>query len=181
MSTRNHIITGGPGTGKTSIVNELEKRGWKCYGEVARDVIIQESLVDSDALPFKNALAFTEKVVKAMKTHLKECRNSAVNFFDRGLPDSAGYLMFDKIDVPEYLNEEINKSDYQKIAFIAPFWEEIYETDTQRIESADTAKAIADSLRESYAKYGFNLIEIPTGSVDERADFILNRIQEDRQ
>ena len=28
------IITGGPGTGKTSIIEELKKRGYFCYDEI---------------------------------------------------------------------------------------------------------------------------------------------------
>ena len=30
------VITGGPGTGKTSVVNELEKKGFRVLREVAR-------------------------------------------------------------------------------------------------------------------------------------------------
>jgi len=176
MFTRNYIITGGPGTGKTSIINELKNRGLNCYSEVARSVIIEESIKESNALPYKNTLAFTEKVVRAMRKHLKECRDHEINFFDRGLPDSAGYLIFDKIDIPAYLKEEIAKANYEHTVFIAPFWEDIYTTDSQRVESVETARAIADALRNSYAQFGFNLVEIPTGSVEERADFILNQV-----
>lgn len=176
MSTRNYIITGGPGTGKTSVINELKGRGWNCYSEVARAVIIEESSRGSDALPYQNTLAFTEKVVNHMKSHLLECSQNSINFFDRGLPDSAGYLIFDGIDVPEYLTTEINRSSYEKKAFIAPFWEAIYTPDTQRLESMETAKGIAIALRESYSRFGFELIDIPFGTVQERADFILSHI-----
>jgi len=33
------VITGGPGTGKTSVIKELMDRGYKCYDEGSRDVI----------------------------------------------------------------------------------------------------------------------------------------------
>ncbi|MBT5403089.1 MAG: AAA family ATPase, partial [Crocinitomicaceae bacterium] len=42
MSSKNFIITGGPGSGKTAIINELSHRGIPCFSEVARSVIIQE-------------------------------------------------------------------------------------------------------------------------------------------
>ncbi len=176
MITRNYIITGAPGTGKTSIISELKSRGWNCYGEVARAVIIEESTADSDALPYRNTLAFTEKVVSQMSNHLIDCEEHEVNFFDRGLPDSAGYLLLEGIEIPTYLKEKIAKSRYEKKVFIAPFWEDIYTTDTQRLESAEVARDIDRALRKSYNMFGFELIEIPTGTVEERTNFILDNL-----
>ena len=34
MKLKKVIITGGPGTGKTSIIKELKKRGYFCYDEI---------------------------------------------------------------------------------------------------------------------------------------------------
>jgi predicted ATPase len=34
-----YTITGGPGSGKTSLINELQKRGYRCMAEVARQLI----------------------------------------------------------------------------------------------------------------------------------------------
>ncbi|MGB1308804.1 MAG: AAA family ATPase, partial [Oceanihabitans sp.] len=31
MKTKKIVITGGPGTGKSSIINELIKRGYGCF------------------------------------------------------------------------------------------------------------------------------------------------------
>ncbi|MBL4703999.1 MAG: AAA family ATPase [Flavobacteriales bacterium] len=181
MPTRNYIITGGPSTGKTSVIDALNKRGYNCYGEVARSVIIEESRKGSDALPYINNLAFTEKVVNVMCGHLRKGIESEINFFDRGLPDSAGYLIFDGIDIPAYLIEEIRNSNYEKTVFIAPFWEEIYINDSQRFETAEKAKGITNALRESYTRFGFNLVEIPTGNIEERADFVLSHVLEYHQ
>ena len=35
------VITGGPGTGKTSVIKELMGRGYKCYDEGSRGIISQ--------------------------------------------------------------------------------------------------------------------------------------------
>ena len=40
MITKKIVITGGPGTGKSSIINELTKRGYTCYEEISRQVIL---------------------------------------------------------------------------------------------------------------------------------------------
>ena len=36
------IITGGPGTGKSTLLNLLEKRGYHCHQEISRAVIRQQ-------------------------------------------------------------------------------------------------------------------------------------------
>ena len=33
------VLAGGPSTGKTSVLNELIKLGFKCYEEAARDIL----------------------------------------------------------------------------------------------------------------------------------------------
>ncbi|HEX5742987.1 MAG TPA: AAA family ATPase, partial [Flavobacteriaceae bacterium] len=32
------VITGGPGTGKSTLINELIKRGYNCLEEISRDI-----------------------------------------------------------------------------------------------------------------------------------------------
>ena len=36
MNTKRIVITGGPGTGKSSIINELKQRNYTCFDEVSR-------------------------------------------------------------------------------------------------------------------------------------------------
>jgi len=37
-----YVITGGPGFGKTSLVEELRRSGYICSGEFARDLIQEQ-------------------------------------------------------------------------------------------------------------------------------------------
>ena len=54
------VITGGPGTGKTSVIEELTNRGCKCFDEGSRDIILNLSLkgktFKSDPLTFSDSL-----------------------------------------------------------------------------------------------------------------------------
>ena len=34
-----YVITGGPGSGKTTVLAELERQGFRCAPEVARQII----------------------------------------------------------------------------------------------------------------------------------------------
>ena len=55
------IITGGPGFGKTTILNHLQNAGFNTFEEVARIVIKEELEIGSDVLPWKNLDAFSKK------------------------------------------------------------------------------------------------------------------------
>ena len=48
------VITGGPGVGKTTLLQELQKRFFTCIPEVAREIIREQVALKGDALPWKN-------------------------------------------------------------------------------------------------------------------------------
>jgi predicted ATPase len=57
-----------------------------------------------------------------------------------------------------------------------PPWEEIYESDGERYENYEQAQQIYLHLKETYQNYGYELIEVPKDTVDNRILFILDRI-----
>jgi predicted ATPase len=46
------VISGGPGAGKTALIEELRRRGYSCSSEVARQIIQEQMSVGGDALPW---------------------------------------------------------------------------------------------------------------------------------
>ena len=70
---------------------------------------------------------------------------------------------------------ELPIKSYNKI-FILPPWEDIYIADNERYENYEQAKLIYNHLVETYEKYGYNLIEVPKDTVDNRILFILEQI-----
>jgi predicted ATPase len=61
--------------------------------------------------------------------------------------------------------------------FIFPPWEAIYRTDDARWEPFETAVKVHESLVSTYSSLGYELIEVPRKSVEERVEFILNVVQ----
>ena len=177
MNDQLYIISGGPGSGKTSIINELKSRGYNCFGEAARSVIEQQQQLNSEIHPLSDVYAFTELVVGQMKLNLQQASSKGLCFFDRGLPDSAGYLMAGNNVVPEYLDREIKLAPYNKKVFITPFWKEIYKTDEVRFESPEEAMLIENFLIQAYQDYGFSVVKIPFLPVEERVNFIISELQ----
>ena len=58
-----------------------------------------------------------------------------------------------------------------------PPWEEIYISDNERYENFEQALAIHNHLERTYKKLSYPIIEVPIGTVEERADFILNYLK----
>ena len=79
------IITGGPSSGKTSIIDALKDEGYSCFDEVSREIIQEMNIKTA----FKN-VDFEETVFKREKRFLNA--KSGVNFYDRSMLDNLAYL-----------------------------------------------------------------------------------------
>lgn len=177
MNTKKIVITGGPGTGKSTLINELIKRGHTCLEEISRQVILNAKKEGIDQLFLTNPLLFSELLLKGRQKQFIEAelfKNETV-FFDRGLPDVLAYMNFIGDDSPKDFVETCNNSKYHSIFILKP-WEAIYTSDNERYENFEQALEIHDHLVETYQKYNYNLIDVPFDTVENRTDFILNTL-----
>ena len=58
------LITGGPGSGKTSLINELEKRKYNCEKEIVRSLTIDGKQNGNDQIFLKEPLNFSKKLLE---------------------------------------------------------------------------------------------------------------------
>ena len=172
-----YIITGAPGTGKTSIINELSNRGYCCIGENSREIIENELKTKGEILPWKNQMAFENKVCLLRKNKLLNSPSQKTCFFDRGVFDSLAYLSASNIKPSKIIQSCLKKSHYNTKVFLTPFWKEIYHNDNERLEDIKKAINIEFHLITTYKRYGFNIVKIPKHSIHKRADFILQNIR----
>lgn len=172
------IITGGPGFGKSSIIDELEKRGYNVFHEVSREIIEVQKKSGGDAVPWKDHHAFNEAVFKGRLEHFHAATNGhKLYFFDRGLPDSLAYLKADENDVPDHFITEVKLNAYYHRVFYTPYWEDIYKKDAQRWEELEYVKKVDANLRMFYTELGYELVEIPKTDISSRVDFILSELK----
>ena len=172
---QNFIITGAPGTGKTSIINLLKEKGYNCYEEKSREIIINQIKNNGNDLPWKNLIGFSERVFKLREKQLLKS-DGKLNFFDRGLIDVYAYMKVDDLKIPTHMTQSIKKKKYNKNIFLTPIWEEIYKNDNERKETLNQANMIEKEIIKSYLKFNYKIIKIPKISVEERIDFILSKI-----
>lgn len=126
------VITGGPGVGKTTLLNCLNNKGFITVPEDARQIIKEQMEVNGEALPWKNKTFYAELMLKA------------------------------------------SVDSYKKVV---PSWEEIYETDSERKQTWEEAVFTFEKMKETYLKFGYNIIEVPKCGVEERAKFVLDSIK----
>lgn len=173
---KKYVITGGPGTGKTSIINELRKRGFYCINENSRNIISEQIKNGGDILPWKDQISFENQITKIRTNDYLSSPKDSVCFFDRSSIDSIAYLKISNIDVPSEIIELTQQCSFNKNIFYTPIWKEIYKNDKERKESIEFANKIEKAIIETYKSKGYNLIKIPKLSIKKRADFIISKI-----
>jgi predicted ATPase len=172
------VMTGGPGTGRTTSLRELERRGYCCVPEVPRAIIRRQVAGGGDALPWANTARYTELMLRG-SIEVYQANSSATRptFFDRGIPDVWCYAKLVGLDATAEIEAACENYRYNQTVFIAPSWREIYSTDDERKQSFDEAVRTHEVMVEAYRSCGYQLIELPRVSVDERAEFVIANLE----
>ena len=171
------VIIGGPGTGKSTLIEGLKAKGFCCYPEISREVTLEAKKQGIEQLFLEKPLLFSELLLEGRKTQFQNAKNEPhdIVFIDRGIPDVLVYMHYIGDSYPASFDVICRENVYSKI-FILPPWEEIYISDEARYENYEQAKLIQNHLIETYQGYGYNLIEVPKETVDKRILFILDKI-----
>jgi predicted ATPase len=174
------VITGAPGSGKTTLIEALHQRGYARSIEAGRGVIQGQVSIDGSALPWKNPALFAELMLSwEMRSYRVAEDSTGIVFFDRGVPDILGYRRLVGLPIPEHARKAAQTFRYHRRVFIAPPWREIFRVDHERKQDFDEAMRTYHSMVETYSEYGYELVEILRASLEERVEFILDAIASD--
>ncbi|OYU84866.1 MAG: ATPase [Flavobacterium sp. BFFFF2] len=167
------IITGGPGTGKTTIIEGLMAKGHVCLPEISREITLEARNQGFEQLFLEKPLLFSELLLEGRKKQYHHALHDSapIVFIDRGVPDILAYMHYIGDSYPPFFDQACKELVYHKI-FVLPPWEDIYTSDSERYENFDQATLIYSHLQETYSHYGYDLIVVPKGTVDERVAFI---------
>jgi predicted ATPase len=99
-------------------------------------------------------------------------------FFDRGVCDALSFLYFHGPLSLAQVATYIKEYPYNEVVFLLPPWQEIYTQDTERDQSFAEAIVVYETLQAWYRQWRYQLVEVPRGRVEERADFVLDSIEE---
>lgn len=171
------VITGGPGSGKTSLLDALQRKNYGRSIEAGRGIIQQQVSIGGRALPWDDQQLFSELMLSwEMRSYEMAQQTRGIVFFDRGVPDVAGYLRLLNQPVPVHLRKAIEQLRYHRQVFIAPPWREIFAQDRERKQDFDEAVRTYEALAATYTECDYDLIELPRASVAERVIFVCEHL-----
>lgn len=183
-----YVFTGGPGSGKSTLIAALVAEGFATAPEAGRAIIRAQSAIGGPGLPARDPRLFAELMLSwDIRSHEDAAGHSGGAgdgaatparpvFFDRGIPDIAGYLALCGLPVPDHVRRAAAVFRYHPVVFLAPPWAEIYRRDAERSQSFEEAVATARAVAEAYQACGYKLVELPRADVTARVRFVREHV-----
>lgn len=173
-SDRFFALTGGPGSGKTTLISALRQAGFHTSVEAGRAIIRDQMAIGGPALPWNDPALFAELMLGwEMHSHAVASMQTGPVFFDRGVPDIAGYLRASGLPAPEHIEAAASALRYNRKIFILPPWREIFGEDSDRKQDFQEAVRTHEAMVEVYTALGYELVTVPCLPVGERRRFVL--------
>jgi predicted ATPase len=177
LKSKRIVISGGPGSGKTSLISHLEKEGHTCMHEISRDVIIAAQKEGITQLFLENPMLFSQKLLEGRLEQFTQASlfSETFVFYDRGMPDITAYMDYIDSHYPLNFSETCTTNRYDAV-FLLPPWKAIYRQDNERYESFEQAEALYQFLLKSYQEFDYSVIEVPVGTIEKRINFMLGKL-----
>lgn len=128
-----YLFTGGPGAGKSTVIELLAKKKRFVVPEVARNIIRHQKTIGGSATHDGDRISYTALMLEQSIEDFE--RLTSVNvpvYFDRGLPDLYAYTTRYCGGVTEPVKQAIAQYRYNPMVFLFPPWSEIYCHDDVR-------------------------------------------------
>lgn len=169
-----YVITGGPSSGKTTTIDLLRARGFHVTHEQASDIISEELAKGRTLLEVRaDGDWFQQEILKRQLEDEATLLPDETVFLDRGVPDGLGYERFLKLKSNPELHHASKSARYRKVFLLECL---PVKLDWNRHEDAQVQQEIHDVIRETYLELGFDLVDVPALSPEERVEFILERL-----
>lgn len=172
---KRYVLTGGPGTGKSSIIFALEMQGEHVVREAAEDYIRLRQ-AQGQAEPWTEP-DFQMEILKLQLKRESEVPFAAYRaFIDRGIPDGLAYTTPGTETYNSILRTTLNREKYNGV-FLIENLGATEKTDVRR-EGYEEAIELGEKLELVYRELGYSPIRIFPGTVSERAEQIIAAVQE---
>jgi predicted ATPase len=179
MILKRYILTGAPGSGKTSVLRFLETLGYSVVDEAATDVIALEQALGHDE-PWSDPQFMDQIVALQRRRQIQaSCVAESVQFFDRSPIDAYALCMYLKYEPPPNLLEELERIQVERVYEDAVFFMEnlgYCEPTAARRITFEESLHFERIHEEAFHRWGYQIIKIPALSIPKRAHRILGMV-----
>lgn len=168
------LLTGGPGVGKTALIEELRRRGARVVEETHRRIIREEAARGGTALPWLDTAAYLARAARediAIFEAMAEVEEPV--FFDRGILDS----LPQQGQAPPWLAGAMRRLRYNRRVFVPPPWAAIYGQDAERKQTFAECEATHEAIIGLCRRWGYEPVEVPRMDVRRRAEFVVRLVR----
>ena len=162
------LLTGAPGSGKSTTIHALIASNIHCMPEYAREIIAEQRSINGKGLYDQDKALFKELMLSRAIYQYQQATEMTV--YDRGIPDILAYSDCFALARGAEM-KAAQHFRYDKVFFL-PSWEAIYSNDNDRTISFSEAKVFGDNLKKIYQQLNYKLIEVPCSNVTDRVEFI---------
>lgn len=171
IPTKWHVITGGPCTGKTTVIEQLRQMGHKTTIEHARHYIDTMQHKGASVEQIRaNKRRFQRGVLEMQIEEENTLNPNDTVFLDRALPDAMAYYRFLGLEFDHDLIEMCNRFCYQTVFILDRL---PLVNDYARREDEEEQKRIHDLIIEVYRSFPCPVVFVPVLPPNERVEFIL--------
>jgi predicted ATPase len=168
------VITGGPSSGKSTVIRLLKDQGFQTTIELARHYIDLQRMNGRSTEEIRaNQRQFQHKVLNLQIEQERRLDPQEVVFLDRGLPDELAYYQYFNLPPDEKLIEYLNQNTYKKI-FIMDLLP--LDKDYARTEDVEAQKTLHQLIIDTYKKRSEPVVMVPVLPPKERVKFILDNL-----
>jgi predicted ATPase len=172
---RRFVLTGGPGGGKSTLLDALAERGYRIAPEAARRLI--KGRLSLGLPPRPDPVTFARDILHwDMEQHRAAADHNGTTFFDRGVLDALYMLDLESALSRDEIASHIQAFPYNGTVFLLPPWEAIYAMDSERDQTFEESVAVFEGMKRWYARWGYQTVEVPRAGVEARVSFILHAI-----
>ena len=171
------VLTGAMGSGKSAILEQLITMGLACVAEPARQILQEQRAISARGVPEIDPDLFTQLMLsRATSFYLENFATETLSVFDRGIPDLIAYAELFGLDTKIYYSSA-TLYKYHPCVFWFKGWKDIYKQDDERKMSFQQAYEFGERVHEIYRELGYQVIQVPLLPIDNRAEFIYDKIQ----